>query len=218
MSKPSKKEVAIKNATILATYLLIVWGFYRFLFKLPEEVEELIIKPIFWLIPVFLLLKKEKKGLSSLGVTLKNLFPAIYVALALGVLFAIEGVIINYVKYSGIDFSANIGQRALLASLGLSFATAISEELTFRGYLFSRVWDALENEVLANIITSFVWGLIHIPIAVFWFQLQFSGIVGYLLLTTIFGIGSAYVYGRTKNIASSILLHVLWAWPIILFR
>jgi membrane protease YdiL (CAAX protease family) len=211
MSRSSKKETTIKNATILATYLLIVWGFYRFLFKLPEE-------PVFWLIPVFLLLKREKKGLSSLGVTMKNLFPAIYVSLALGVVFAIEGVIINYVKYSGIDFSANVGQRMLFAALGLSFVTAISEELTLRGYLFSRIWDALGNEVAANLITSFVWGLIHIPIAVFWFQLEFGGIVGYLLLTTIFGIGSAYVYARTKNIVSSILLHVLWAWPIILFR
>ena len=37
-----KKETALKNATILAAYLLIVWGFYRFLFKLPEEIEDLL--------------------------------------------------------------------------------------------------------------------------------------------------------------------------------
>ena len=43
----------IKHATILVTYLLVVWGFYRFLFKMPEEVEELLIKPIIWLLPVF---------------------------------------------------------------------------------------------------------------------------------------------------------------------
>lgn len=41
-----KKEVAIKHATVLAAYLLIVWGFYRLFFELPEEIEELIIKPI----------------------------------------------------------------------------------------------------------------------------------------------------------------------------
>jgi len=72
-----KKEVAIKHITILATYLLIVWGFYRFLFKLPEEIEELIIKPLVWLLPVFYLLRKEKVGLSSIGVTTKRLFPSI---------------------------------------------------------------------------------------------------------------------------------------------
>jgi membrane protease YdiL (CAAX protease family) len=214
----SKKEVFIKHATILAAYLLIVWGFYRLLFKLPEEIEELIIKPVIWLVPVFYFVRKEKLSLSSLGITSKNLFPAIYFALGLGVIFAIEGIVINFVKYEGFDFGANIGEKALLASLGLSFATAISEEISFRGYLFNRVWKALENEWLANIITSFVWALIHVPIAFFVWKLDLVSALTYLFLTTLFGMGSAFVFARTKNVFSSIFLHVLWEWPIILFR
>src|SRR3989338_11333877 len=104
-----KKELALKNAVILSTYLLIVWGLYRFLFKLPDEVEELFVKPIFWLVPVFYLLSKEKAKISSLGVTLKNLFPAIYFALGLGAFFVIEAIIINFIKYKGLNFSANLG-------------------------------------------------------------------------------------------------------------
>lgn len=214
-----KKEIAIKHSIKFASYLLVAWGFYRFLFKLPEEVEELIIKPILWLIPVIYLIKKEKLGLTSLGITGKNLFPAVYLALALGVVFTIEGVYINFLKYGGeFNFSANVGQRAILASLGLSLATAISEEVSFRGYLFNRVWHRLGSEWVANITTSLVWGFIHVPVAIFWWNLTPSGIIGYLLLTTIFGIGSAFVFARTRNIISSILLHVMWAWPIILFR
>jgi hypothetical protein len=213
-----KREIAIKNSTILAAYLLIVWGFYRMLFRLPEEVEELFIKPALWLIPVIYLVRKEKVGFDSIGITAKKLFPSIYLALALGVIFALEGVIINFVKYEGIDFSANIGQRALLASLGLSFATAVSEEITFRGYLFNRVWHALGNEWIANFVTSTVWGLVHIPIAIFWWNLSFIDTLGYLILIIIFGLGSAFIFARTKNVVSSIILHVLWAWPIILFR
>lgn len=213
-----KKEVAIKHATILSVYLLIVWGFYRFLFKFPEEIEELVIKPILWLGPVVYFLKKEKKGLASIGLTTKNLFPAMYYALALGVIFAIEGVIVNVIKHDAISFNANIGNKALIAALGLSFATAISEELTFRGFLFNRVWHALGDQWRANIITSFVWALIHVPIAVFWWKLELAGAVSFLILTTIFAVGSSFVFARTKNIAASILLHVLWEWPIILFR
>ena len=213
-----KKETAIKHSTIFAAYLLVVWGFYRFLFKLPEEIEELVVKPIIWLLPVFYLVKKEKLSLSSVGITSKNLFPAIYLALALGVVFAIEGVFVNFFKYGGINFGANIGKLAIFPSIGLSFATAISEEISFRGYLFNRVLHALGSEWKANIITSLVWGIIHIPIAIFWWKLSITGLIGYLLLTTIFGVGSAFVFARTKNVASSILLHVLWEWPIVLFR
>ncbi len=213
-----KKVIALKNSTILAAYLLIVWGFYRVLFKLPEEIEELFVKPLVWLLPVFYLLKKEKLGISSLGVTQKNIFPAIYFALGLGVVFALEGVVINVVKHGGMNFSANLGSGPFLAALGISFATAVSEELAFRGYLFNRVWHALGNEWRANLLTSFVWALIHVPIVIFWWELNLTGILSYLLLTSFFGVGSAFVFARTRNVASSILLHMLWSWPIILFR
>jgi membrane protease YdiL (CAAX protease family) len=215
---PSKKELAIKHSTILAAFLLIVWGFYRFLFKLPEEIEELIIKPLVWLVPVYFLVKREKRGASSVGITTKNLFPAIYISLILGILFAIEGVFINFIKYKGVDFSANLASNSLFISLGISFATALSEEIAFRGYLFNRIWEAIGNEWKANLLTSVVWTLIHLPIAIFWWELNLAGVLGYLVLTLIFGIGSAFVFAKTKNVASSILLHVLWEWPIVLFR
>ncbi len=214
----SKKGAVIKHATVLAAYLLIVWGFYRLLFKLPEEIEELIIKPIIWLLPVIYLVRKEGGNLSSVGITTKKLFPAIYFTLALGAVFAIEAVFINFVKHDGFEFAANIGEKALLTSLGISFVTAFSEEVSFRGYLFNRVWGALDNEWLANIITSVVWALVHVPIVIFVWKLSLTSALIYLFLTALFGVGSAFVFARTRNIFSSILLHILWQWPIILFR
>lgn len=210
---------SFKRAVILAVYLLVVWGFYRFLFQLPEQVEELFIKPIVWLVPVFYLVSKERQGLETLGITTKGLFPAVYYALGLGTFFVIEALVINFVKYGGqFNLGANIGNLPLLPALGLSFATAISEELAFRGYIFTRVWKFVKNEITANLLTSVFWAMIHVPITIFVWKLDFVASVTYLILTTIFGIGSAFVYARTKNIVSPILLHVLWQWPIILFR
>ncbi|EKE05723.1 MAG: hypothetical protein ACD_19C00182G0051 [uncultured bacterium] len=208
-----------KRAVILAVYLLIVWGFYRFLFKLPDEIEELLVKPILWLLPVFYLVKSERQGLDSLGITFKNLFPAVYYALGLGAFFVMEALIVNFLKYGGqFNLGANIGNLPLLPALGLSFATAISEEITFRGYIFTRVWAFVKSETTANILTSLFWALIHVPVTIFVWKLDLSSALIYLLLTTLFGIGSSFVYARTKNIVSPILLHVLWQWPIILFR
>lgn len=210
---------SFKFAVGFSVYLLIVWGFYRFLFQLPEPVEELFIKPVVWLIPVFYLLRKEKENIGSLGITLKNLFPAIYYALGLGAFFVMEALVINFIKYAGkFNLGANIGELPFLTSLGLSFATAISEELAFRGYVFTRVSSFLKNEIYANLVTSFFWALIHVPITIFVWKLDLSASLIYLFLTTLFGVGSAFVYARTRNILSPILLHVLWQWPIILFR
>src|SRR3989339_1126006 len=158
---------AIKNSAILASFLLVVWGFYRLLFQLPEEIEEFFIKPIIWLVPTFFLLWREKSGLSSVGLTLKNLFPAIYFSLALGTLFVLEAMVINYLKHDKFDFGSFIGGKPLLASFVITLATAVSEEIAFRGFLFNRVWYALGKEWTANLITSVVWAVIHVPVTVF---------------------------------------------------
>jgi membrane protease YdiL (CAAX protease family) len=213
-----KRTVVIKNVTIYSVYLVLIWAFYRFLFRLPDQVEELIVKPILWLVPVFWFLKKEGFGISSLGLKLKNIFPAIYLSIGLGAVFVAEGLLTNFLKYGGFHFGANLGSTPFMASLGLSFITAFSEETAFRGYIFGRLLIALKNELSANIIQTLLWTAIHIPIAFFvWGYTLSQGIV-YLFLTAVFGLGSAFIFARTKNIFGSILLHVLWEWPIILFR
>lgn len=208
----------LKHATILSVYILLVWGLYRYIFKLPDNIEELIIKPILWLVPVFILVRKEGLGLSSLGFTLKNLFPSIYLSLGIGVLFVGEALLINYLKYGQFDFSANVGALPLGTALFLSFATAFTEEVTFRGYIFNRVWASTGNEWLANVSVSLVWALVHLPVTFFVWKLSLTGSLLYLFLTMLFGMGSAFVFARTRNIISSIILHVMWEWPIILFR
>ncbi|HSX48956.1 MAG TPA: CPBP family intramembrane glutamic endopeptidase [Candidatus Saccharimonadales bacterium] len=213
-----KKVTPLKNAISFFTVLFIVWGLYRLLFKLPDEVEELIIKPLVWVVPVIFLVRRERATLESIGLTLKNLFPAIYMSLALGSVFVVEAVILNFLKYGKLNFGANLGSQTLMVSLVTSFATAFSEELVFRGYIFTRLWGALNNEWTANLITSILWTLIHVPITILVNKLAPVDAIVYLFLTFVFGMGSAFIYGRTKNIGSSIFLHVLWEWPIMLFR
>jgi len=212
------KIALVKNATVFSAYLLIVWGLYRYLIVLPEELEELVIKPIFWLIPVFLLVRNEGLELSSLGITTNNLFKSIYLSIFLGAIFVIEGLLVNFFKYGGINFAANIGDKVILYSLLLTTATAISEEIAFRGYIFTHFWEGFGSEWLANFLSSGIWTVIHIPITIFYWRMDLTSSLAYLLVTAIFGIGSAYIFARTKNVFSSILLHVLWEWPIILFR
>ena len=213
------KTTVVKHVTIYSVYLLLVWTAYRFLrLQLPDQVEELVIKPIIWLLPIFWFTTKEKFPLSSLGITFKNLFPAIYLSLGLGAIFVIEAVLTNFFKYGRFNFGANIGNMPILSSLGLSFATAFSEETAFRGYIFGRLWFTLKDEWSANVASSIIWTIVHIPIAFLVWKLNLVSGILYLLLTAAFGIGSAFIFGRTKNIFGSILLHVLWEWPIILFR
>ncbi len=214
----NKKISAAKNATVLFVFLLLVWGLYRYIFQLPDTIEELVVKPIIWIGGTYYFVRKEKQKLESIGITSKNLFPAIYFAIGLGLIFAVEGILVNFLKYGHLNFQANIGSGSMFISLGISIATAISEEIAFRGYIFTRLWTALKNEWVANLITSVLWTIIHIPVTVFVLKYSLNEAIIYLFLTFIYGLGAAFIYARTKNIASSIFLHVLWEWPINLFR
>jgi membrane protease YdiL (CAAX protease family) len=218
MTAKVTKTSIIKNVTIYVAYLIVIWAFYRFLFKFPDDIEEFIIKPIVWLIPLVYFVRKEKETITSLGITLKNLFPSIYLSLGLGSVFVIEGLLSNYLKYGQLNFAANIGSLPLMTSLGLSFATAFSEETAFRGYIYGRLTKVFRGELIANLIQTIAWTIVHVPIAFFIWNYTVPQAAVYLAITAIFGLGSAFIFSRTKNIFGSIFLHVLWEWPIILFR
>lgn len=210
-----KQETAFKHAFGLFTYLLIVWGCYRLLFQLPEATEEFIIKPLIWLVPVVYLLSKEKLGLDSIGVTGKNFFHTIYFGLGVGVFLAIEGFILHQVKHGGIEFYSNY---SLWAALGTSLMTATVEELTFRGFIFTRFQVALKQEWVSHALTALVWVLIHMPIAIINWNYSVTALISYSLVLVMFSLGSSIVFARSRNIISPILFHVFLQWPILLFR
>lgn len=215
-----KEKQALRRVFALFAFILVVWGFYRFLFRFPETVEELILKPIIWLGAVFWVVRKlEKKPLTSLGITSKNLFKSIYWGLFLGAIFALEGLLTNYLKYGNFSFvELAFSRAAFLGAIGLSLATAISEETVFRGYIFNRLHRILKNEWQANLLSAVGFALVHLPITIFVLRYSPDEILVYLWLVSLFGLGSAFVFARTGNLLSSILMHVFWSWPIVLFR
>ncbi len=216
-----KQKLSLKHIFALFSFIFILWSFYRYLPQvLPLWAEELILKPVIWLLPTFWLLKKvEKGGFSSLGFNKQNLFPSIYWGVGLGLVFAFEGLITNIFKYKGLHLVAlDYSPWFFVGLLSLSLVTAFSEELVFRGYIFNRLWQVWDKEWLANIVSSLLFVGIHLPIGVFVLGYTPMVMVAYLFFVFIFGFGSAFVFARTRNLISSILLHIFWAWPIILFR
>lgn len=182
--------------------------------------EELILKPLLWLPPtIFLVLKIEKESLASLGLSKKNFFPSVYWGIGLGMVYALEGFLTNILKYGGTQFG-QLGYTPIffLWALLISLATAFTEELVFRGYIYNRLNQIWEKEWLANLVSSLLFVLIHLPIGVFVLGYTPGIMLVYLLLVFIYAAGSGFVFARTGNLVSSILLHVFWSWPIILFK
>lgn len=208
-----------KRAFGLFGFLLVVWGFYRLVFRLPEEIEELILKPLVWLGSVAWMLKREKQTWSSAGWRMDGIFKSLYLGLGLGMVFAVEGVVVNIVKYGGLKLvGLELGSTQFLIALVVSVATAISEETVFRGYILSRLSEASKNKWFAVGVSSVMFALIHLPIWVFVLGYTWYEITLQLLVLGIFAVGNGVLAITTGSIVGPVVTHVVWGWAVALFR
>lgn len=216
-----RQKLSSKHVFFLFSLIFVLWAVYRYFPEiLPGWAEELILKPLVWLVPTFWVVKEiEGEKLASLGFTKKNLSRSLLWGIGLGIVFALEGLLTNIFKYRGLHLiSLDYTTLTFLGALALSFVTAISEETVFRGYIFTRLWRIWKSEWLANIVSAFLFTLIYLPVGIFVLSYRPVVMLAYLLFVFIYGFASAFVFARTENLVSSILLHVFWSWPIILFR
>jgi len=216
-----RQKLSSKHVFFLFSLIFVLWAIYRYFPEiLPTWAEELILKPLVWLVPTFWIVKEvEREKLASLGFTKKNLSRSLLWGVGLGIVFALEGLLTNIFKYRGLHLiSLDYTTLTFLGALALSFVTAISEETVFRGYIFTRLWRIWKSEWLANIVSAFLFTLIYLPVGIFVLGYRPMVMLAYLLFVFIYGFASAFVFARTENLVSSILLHVFWSWPIILFR
>ncbi len=203
-------------------FLFVLWGLYRFLFRLPEELEEGILKPLIWLGSLFWLVgaKEGRPVFSSLGFSRKNILSSSLWGIGLGIILAFEGLLVNYLKYGSFSFISTPYEstEAFFIAFGLSFVTAACEEIAFRGFMLNRLAETLKEEKISNLLTSFCFTLIHFPAAFFVYHYPFPEIVFYFLLIFLASLVAGFSFLRNKNVLAPILVHLFWWWPIILFR
>jgi len=201
-------------------WILLTWSLYRYFFKLPEVVDEFIAKPFIFVAPVlWYVLKKEKRNLISLGLTTKNLFTSLYVGLGFGFVFALEGIAANAIKYGKIQINpiAAFEQYGLVMLLILSVATAFTEELLNRGFLFGRIMEKTKSLPYAAILSTVLFVLLHVPILVASLKLSGMTLVLFFVTDFILGLANSLLYFNTKSLLAPILVHVFWNMTVALY-
>lgn len=203
----------------LYLFVFVLWGLYRLIFRFPENIEEIILKPLVWLSPTFyLVFRKEKRSFSSLGYSSNTFKSGIAKGLGFSLLFLAAGIGLNYFKTGHTFSSGPLSGEVLIPSLMMAFITAISEETVFRGYLFNRLNEIVKNHWVANVISSLGFCLIHLPISIFVFHYNPLQLVLFFSLIFLSSLGSGLLFFWTGSIWGSIFIHVFWSWPVMLFK
>jgi hypothetical protein len=181
----------VKRLWYYYIYLILVWGSFRYFIRLPEVIEELWFKPVIWLVPLFwwnLALKEKivmfgKKWGESL----------------------IFGVLVGAVYFLILKFR-NIGVfRFDINLVGIALATAVTEELTFSGFVAGYLQKIRKGKLFNLVIVGLMTAIIRLPILLFVYQASGSEVLGVLLVALASGVINAWIRVKTGNVAGSVL-------------
>lgn len=213
------KNISLTPVYRLWAWILLAWALYRYFVHLPEWADEFIFKPLVFVVPVlWYVLKKEKQKLSTVGLTTRNLFTSIYIGLGFGVVFAIEGLVTHMVKYGKLDVTPITAfQQYGFFLILLSFATAFSEELLSRGFVFNRILEKTKNLPWAAILSSFMFMAIHIPILVTANKLQGITLILFFVTDFVLALANSLLFYNTGSLVAPILVHVFWNMTVALY-
>jgi membrane protease YdiL (CAAX protease family) len=230
MKKKVSKKITVKTAPSSISsfesifqvwgWILLVWSLYRYFFQFPEYVDEFFFKPLIFVVPIlFYVLKKEKRNLESIGITGKNLFPSIYIGIGFGIIFALEGIMVNIMKNGKLMINPidAFRQYGLVTVLIMSLATATWEEILNRGFIFSRLYEISKNLLYAAFIGAILFVLLHVPILITTLKFKGSTLGLYFLTNIMLGIINSILFARHKSIVAPILVHLFWNMTVALY-
>ena len=214
----------MKRQTFIIWFLIfIIWAFYRSKIALPEKIDEFIVKPLIFVVPpVFLVWVWENKKLKELGLVfeVKKFLTDLYIGVVLGIILAVEGLMANYLKYGKFSFEpvdAVIAAGGIGSFLLINLATAVSEEILGRGFLYGRLYKATKKQLWSAMIASFLFMLLHFPIMFTRLHLTGSALLFYPLSIFLMGVTNSYLYTLRGNLLLPILLHAFWNMTVSLY-
>lgn len=204
----------------LWAWILLFWSLYRYFLVLPEWVDEFIVKPLVFVGPVIWYMRtKERKSLASLGLTTKGAFTSIYIGLGFGFVFALEGLAANAIKYGKLTIApiAAFEQYGLIMLIVLSLATAVSEEILSRGFLFNRIYEKTKSLPYASILSTLMFVCLHVPILVTSLKLQGLPLVLFFITNVVLGFANSLLFYNTRSLVAPILVHLFWNMTVALY-
>ena len=180
----------------------------------PRSVYNEIIFVLIAIAPSIIILRKQREGLDSVGISSKNFIKSLLLALVLiaftialaSLLLGGGGAGVHY-KFTTNTFWAFF-YFALVAS---------SEEFLFRGYLQTRLIAWL-GTWKGWIIASLFMAITHIPQRLGVYGMTFSDAVLSSLSLIPISLFLGYVMLRTRNIAAPVLLHLFADWMNVFYR
>lgn len=199
---------------------LLFWALYRYFFHLPEWADEFIFKPLVFVVPVLLFVwKKERLSLSSIGLTKHHFGKQVLFGLGMGAIFFLEGLGVNVATHKTIQLQqlSQTASYSLLFLICLSLATALTEEILSRGFLFLRLYNQTKRLWYSILVSTGMFVAFHIPILVTSLKFQGATLVLFVATSIVLAVANSIILVQTKSLVTPILIHFFWNMTVALF-
>ncbi len=203
--------------------VLILWSVYRVTFKtdLPLWFDELIAKPLIFLLPLNFFIKKiEKKNFfSSVSLNKKKIGKEITIGLLLGLIFVVAGVVGTFIKQNSFVFDVNNlfqGKNVVYFAV-IAIATSVSEEILSRGFVLKRLYQQSRNIYTSSFFASVLFFFLHVPIL--FTSNQFTGalLLQVMVADLVLSLAVSFLFIRRKSLIAPIIVHALYSLSIYFF-
>lgn len=211
-----KERIPFKAIVIYCLIFYTVWTLVELFLKpyidtiivnpyIAHLIETGVIKNIVWVLPAWLLLKRND---SCAYISLKELFktPVNFIrVLPFYALVIAYPVVVSILLYGKLSISATFSLNSLIT---VAFV-GITEEMVFRGWLLNVTLNR-KNKWIPILINAVAFLAIHFPRWIIEGQFLYSfisfGFLGIIILSVIFSIS----FVKSKNIFIPISLHMLY--------
>jgi hypothetical protein len=193
--------------------ILIIWAFYRLKLKMPEWFDELLAKPVIFVLPVYYFIKKveNKKFFSSLNWSFKSLKKDLLLSLLLSFVFLLTIFCANWVKTGKIiSISKNITSSYFFYVFIISLVGAACEQVLSTGFVFERLYLESKNFYQTALLAAIIFFFLHVP-----YRFTIPGLVGdkliFLMMTDVFlSLLNSYFYLTYKSLNLPIFIHAFY--------
>lgn len=215
-----QRNIPLERTYTIWGLVLILWSLYRVYIHMPEWFDELIAKPFVFLGPMlFYVIFQEQRKLVTVGLAAGRFMRDVYLGLGFGLLFAVEGIAANSLKYGRLALSPSIsiGGGVLFLEVILSLATAFSEELLVRGFLYTRLKEAYQSELKALVVTTGMYFMLLVPIIFTVLKLNGVPLLLFVITNLVISLTNTMIFNETRTLTVPVLIHSFWNMAVVLY-
>lgn len=201
--------------------ILIIWSFYRAKFSFPELLDELIIKPLIFILPVYLYIKKIEQGsfFPSIAINKKNFLKDVVFSLTLCLVFFLTIIALKSLKTgtSFLNIIVSLSGKNIFSYLPIILFTAISEELLSRGFILKRLYEESNNIFKSSLTASVLSLIIHIPILLTQIKITGGLLLFFLCSELVLSMANSFIFISRKSLVPPIFFRAFYSLMLIIF-